>query len=102
MLSVRFCFQNSLDSLLSFRLSLSFLASSSAFLDCCFHLVISSSLDVPDRCLRYSVISFVIFQGLLLYFDYRFVVVYQCSREVKQGLVECILPLFLTVALEVA
>ena len=60
-LSVRFRFRNSLDSLLSFRLSLSFLASSSAFLDCCFHLVISSFPDVPDRCLKYSVISFVIF-----------------------------------------
>ena len=60
-LLVRFHFRNSLDSLLSFRLSFSFLTSSSAFLDCCFHFVISSSLDVPDRCLRYSVISFVIF-----------------------------------------
>ena len=64
MLSVRFRLRNSFESRLSFRLSLNFLASSSAFFDCCFHFAISSSLDVPVSCFRYSVISFLIFSNV--------------------------------------
>ena len=52
MLSVRFRLRNNFESRLSPRLSLSFLASSSAVLDCGFHLAISSSLVVPVRCFR--------------------------------------------------
>ena len=51
-LSVRFRLRNNFESQLSFRLSLNFLASSSAVLDYCFHLAISSSLDAPVRCFR--------------------------------------------------
>ena len=60
-LSVRFRFRNSFDSLLSLRLSLSFLASSSTFFDRSFHYFISSSLVVPFSLVRYSVISCFIF-----------------------------------------
>ena len=60
-LSVLFRFRKSFVSLLSFRLSLSFLASVSAVFDCSFHLAISSSLYAPLRLCRYSVTSFVIF-----------------------------------------
>ena len=59
-LSVRLRLRNSFDSLLSFRFSPSFLASSSANLACCFHLLTSSSLDVPISLVRYSVTSFLI------------------------------------------